>query len=96
MLQSFFSLYHICITIDVKKPVVVTSVGGLTEVVEDGKSGTVVPPDDVGKLAEALSEMLSNRSKLKDMGQYGFALAQDKYSWGRIAKLTEELYFEAG
>jgi alpha-maltose-1-phosphate synthase len=50
------------------KPVVVSNVGGLPEVVEDGMTGLVVPPGDAEKLARALVRILSDtkyRSMLK-------------------------------
>ena len=37
------------------RPVVVTAVGGLPEVVRDGKTGYVVPPEDTKELADAIS-----------------------------------------
>lgn len=40
------------------KPVIVTDVGALREVVEDGKSGRVVPPDDAESLASAMISFL--------------------------------------
>jgi glycosyltransferase involved in cell wall biosynthesis len=36
------------------KPVVITDVGGLAELVDDGKTGFIVPPHDVPKLAESI------------------------------------------
>jgi glycosyltransferase involved in cell wall biosynthesis len=42
------------ITYGFAKPVVVTDVGGLAELVDDGKSGFIVPPHDVPKLAESV------------------------------------------
>jgi glycosyltransferase involved in cell wall biosynthesis len=36
------------------KPVIVTDVGGLAELVDDGKTGFVVPPHDIGELSEAV------------------------------------------
>ncbi len=36
------------------KPVVVTDVGGLAELVDDGKTGFIVPPHDIPKLAESI------------------------------------------
>jgi len=36
------------------KPVVITDVGGLAELVEDGKTGFIVPPHDIPKLADSI------------------------------------------
>jgi glycosyltransferase involved in cell wall biosynthesis len=36
------------------KPVVITDVGGLAELVDDGKTGFIVPPNDIRKLADAV------------------------------------------
>jgi glycosyltransferase involved in cell wall biosynthesis len=36
------------------KPVVITDVGGLAELVDDGKTGFIVPPHDIPKLAESI------------------------------------------
>ncbi len=44
-----------------RRPVIVTSVGGLPDFVESGVTGLVVPPRDKGALTEALLEMLRDR-----------------------------------
>jgi len=41
-------------------PVVASSVGGLPEIVEDGKSGILVPPNNPSALANALIDLLTN------------------------------------
>jgi glycosyltransferase involved in cell wall biosynthesis len=41
-------------------PVVATDVGGVAEVVQDGVNGLLVPPQDVGALAEALRRVLDD------------------------------------
>ena len=75
-----------------KKPVVVTNVGGLTEVVEHGKNGFVVPPKDVNSLANAIIQILKDENLAKKMGEYGYYLAKTKYSWETIALKTLNTY----
>ncbi len=52
-----------------RKPVVATRVGALPEVVEEGRTGWLVPPADAGALATALAEALSNPQRLMQMGE---------------------------
>ncbi|MGQ0834834.1 MAG: glycosyltransferase family 4 protein [Gammaproteobacteria bacterium] len=44
-------------------PVVASRVGGIPEIIQDGHSGVLVPPDDVAALAEALHGMLTDRER---------------------------------
>ena len=74
------------------KPVVVTDTGGLPEVVEDGKSGFIVPPKDSHKLAQAIVDILSDGKRLAEMGSYAKRLSETKYSWESIARQTLSLY----
>ena len=50
-------------------PAVVTRVGGMPELVEDGISGLVVPPDDPQKLAEAFQRYLADPSLVQEHGK---------------------------
>jgi glycosyltransferase involved in cell wall biosynthesis len=45
-------------------PVVATTVGGLGEIVEDGRTGILVPPGDSMRLAEAVRAALAARTRL--------------------------------
>ena len=49
------------------KPVIATNVGGLSEMVEYGKTGLLVPPKDVDALADAIISLLEDRTKLDEM-----------------------------
>lgn len=50
-------------------PVVSTNVGAISEMIEDGKSGLLVPPDNPTALADALIKLCSNRSLARSMGE---------------------------
>ena len=74
------------------KPIIATAVGGLPEAVEDGKSGFVVPPQNVDTLADRIKTLLNDLSLQKSMGEYSLFLAKTKFSWDAIAKETIALY----
>jgi D-inositol-3-phosphate glycosyltransferase len=74
------------------KPVVATDTGGLSEVVEDGKSGFVVPPRDADALAHAIIEVLQNPVRTEAMGKYAEHLAATVYAWKNVAVKTHMLY----
>jgi glycosyltransferase involved in cell wall biosynthesis len=50
-------------------PVVATRVGGLPEVVEDGRSGLLVAPEDPGALAEAILAVAADEARRGKMGR---------------------------
>ncbi|CAB4740889.1 MAG: glycosyltransferase [Actinobacteria bacterium] len=54
-------------------PVIVTGVGGMPEVIEDGVNGWVVPPSNPAKLAESMTRAVSNSSLAEQIGQAGRA-----------------------
>lgn len=74
------------------KPVIVTDVGSLSEVVSDGKVGLVVPARDVKRLSIAIIDLLLNKEKIREMGRCALELASTRLSWEHIAHLTGEVY----
>ncbi|MEN4006861.1 MAG: glycosyltransferase family 4 protein [Methanobacteriaceae archaeon] len=72
-------------------PIVSTRLGGIPDIVEDGKSGLLVEPGDSKSLADALIYLLENDDIAKKMGDYGKRKVRD-YSWEKIALKTEEIY----
>jgi glycosyltransferase involved in cell wall biosynthesis len=77
------------IAYQLERPVICTDVGGLAEVVRDGETGFVVPPDSPGALADAVIRYQ------RDACEAGFTERirgeKHKYSWDRMARAIETL-----
>jgi glycosyltransferase involved in cell wall biosynthesis len=79
-----------------KKPAVVTSVGDFADMVEDGRTGLVVPPRNSRTLAEAILKLLNNDELRTSMGENAYCKMQGaEYSWDTIAAKTITIYNEA-
>jgi glycosyltransferase involved in cell wall biosynthesis len=74
------------------RPVIVTDTGALSEIVDFGKSGFIVPPKDVNALAQAIMKTLSNPDHMEEMGNYAKYLSETVYSWNSIALKTINVY----
>jgi len=74
------------------KPVVVTAVGSIPEVVKDGICGFVVPPNDPVALAAALIKILGDDKLRRTMEKNAQGMAETELSWDAIAKRTVEVY----
>lgn len=61
-------------------PIVATDVGGNAEAVKDGVSGFIVPSEDPGLLAAAISRLLVDNDLAKAMGIAGKALAAERFT----------------
>jgi glycosyltransferase involved in cell wall biosynthesis len=73
-------------------PVVVTSVGAMPEVIEDGVDGLLVPPSDVAALARALDQLAQSATQRVAMGQAGYAKYRARYSVDAMAQGLLGLY----
>lgn len=72
-----------------EKPVIVTNVGGLPEVVIDGKTGYVVEPKNEVALADKVIKFF-NEKKANDFRE-GICEEAYKYSWDRMVEVIETL-----
>jgi glycosyltransferase involved in cell wall biosynthesis len=71
-------------------PVVATNVSALPELVVDGETGVLVPPDD----AEALTRGIAQALETPQLGAHGLERAHSEFSVGRMADRTAALYFK--
>lgn len=68
------------------RPVVVTDVGGLGEIVQRDRSGLVVPPGDPKALAMGIQRLFQDGVAAEEMGRRGRLAAETSYSWQAVAR----------
>jgi starch synthase len=72
--------------------VVASAVGGIPEVVDDGRTGLLVPPSQPAALAAAVNRLLDDPGLAADMGRAGRQRVAAEFSWRAIAEQTVALY----
>ena len=64
---------------DAGVPIVASAVSGIPEVVEDGETGWLVPPEDPAALARALERVLTDPAEARRRGEAGRRRAAERY-----------------
>ncbi|MFF9623228.1 glycogen synthase [Streptomyces griseosporeus] len=80
-------------------PVVASRVGGIPEVVDDGRTGVLVPLDEDAEafeagLARALDAVIGDPQAARRMGEAGRERAVEEFGWDAVARRTVRLYEE--
>ncbi len=75
-------------------PVVATRVGGVSEVMEDGKTGLLVPPGDSHALAESIVTLLDNRTLAREIGESARNVVASRFSLTGALEAYQEIYTE--
>jgi len=78
-----------------RRPVVATRAGGVTEIVEDGISGVLVPPGDPKPLAKALTDLFDDPHKGCALAEAGRVVALERFSLQAMLEGIEEQVQEA-
>jgi glycosyltransferase involved in cell wall biosynthesis len=73
-------------------PIVVTAVGGNTELIQHEVTGLVVPPDDVAALRAAIERLLTDRALANRLGAAAREVARRRYSIAIMSQRYEELW----
>lgn len=76
------------------RPVVATRASSIPEIVDDGKTGYLVPPGAPEHLAERLVEVLTNRQLAADMGRHGRARVAAQFTIDRMVDRLERIFIE--
>ena len=75
-----------------ERPVVATAAGGPLEIVEDGLTGRLVPPNNPAALGTTIVAMLSDRNALDRMGTAGLQRFEQYFTADRMTAATLNLY----
>jgi glycosyltransferase involved in cell wall biosynthesis len=76
------------------KPVVSTAVGGIPEVVEDGREGFLTPVGAVDEMAHQIIRLLDDSHLRQVMGQWGTGKIEAHYHIKHRVRVMEDLYLE--
>jgi len=71
---------------------VATEVGGTGEVVQEGRTGYLVPPRDVAALAAAITRVLDDPARARAMGEHGRTVVVEQFSARAMVRQMEALY----
>jgi len=76
-------------------PVIVTEVGGITQICTDGENALVLQPGDPLRLCRAMRLLMDHPDLGMRLGTEGNHIARERYSWDRVIDTYHSLYLEA-
>lgn len=75
--------------------VVASHLGGVPLVIENGKNGILVPPDDTAALNQALRTLLENPQERQRLGRAARQAVENQYNWENVAQQFTSLFRDA-
>lgn len=96
VLPSFWEQHPITVleAMLMEKPVVATSVGGVPETLEDGRSGILLRPNNPDDLIKALIRLIKDKELALRMGREGYKIVTEKFSAKKTARAIESYYLK--
>lgn len=73
-------------------PVISTNVGGVEDIIDQGKTGFIIEVNDLSAYVSKLSEMINNQKMLENMSQNGWNFVREKFSYNRLCSDMSKLY----
>ncbi len=75
-----------------QRPVVATAVGGVPEIIEDGRSGILVPSGRADSLAGAVARLIDDKTVRRQIAERGRQRVVERFDLDQITARYEELY----
>jgi glycosyltransferase involved in cell wall biosynthesis len=76
------------------KPIIATDIEGIKDVLENVRTGLLVPPKDPKALADAIVDLLIHRGKAYQMGNKARTVVNEQFSVDAMVEKVEEVYQE--
>jgi len=73
-------------------PTIGTSVGGITDIIQDGENGILVPPEDERALSAALRQVFDDAGLASRIAAKGYQTVKEKFTWETVLKDMENVY----
>ena len=77
-----------------KKPVVASNLGGLAELVDEGKTGYLFDPFVKGELEKAIRQLISDSKKAERFGEEGYKIAKENFTLEKYTTSFENAYID--
>lgn len=74
------------------KPVIATAVGGIPEVIKNGRTGILVPSNDDKTLSLVIIDLLQDEEKRKKIATAGQKMVEKNYNISKVVEQVENLY----
>ncbi len=73
-------------------PVVVAAVDGITDAIQEGKNGILLPPGDAAVWAQRITDLLADPAALRALGEQGKVFSREHYSWRKMVDGYAEVF----
>ena len=74
------------------RALVMSNLPALAEIVEDGKTGRLYPPDNIEKLADIIERLLNDKGKRDALGSAASQWIVENRTWSKVVRGTTEVY----
>lgn len=94
VLPSLFEFLSVAIleAISQSIPVIATNIGGTPEIIEDGKTGLLVPSRDSLALAQAIEKLINNQELRISLGEWGYRRYKEEFTLENMCMKTKRVY----
>lgn len=75
-----------------KKPVIGSRIGGIPFVIQDKKTGLLVPPGDTKALQKAITRLLTDKPFAKELGTNGYERIKHQFTWPHQIQKTNKIF----
>ncbi|MFC1663208.1 glycosyltransferase family 4 protein [Patescibacteria group bacterium] len=77
------------------KPVIMSRLGGASEIIDNDTNGLLVEPNNVNELKKAILKLLNDDNSLMKMGEVGLKTVEEKFNWYKNQTKLTQIWDEA-